>query len=637
MKKAEIKILLVEDEVSAGKSLAEIIKRAGFSCLWAKTPSEALNFLKLQTMHLAIVDCLLPQTNGVDLVTQLRKLQGESFPVLMMSGIFKDPQFAEDVIIKTNAVQFFHKPIVAMNLIRCLDDYFGDQIEAALPPQEAGSLKERLTPEETLNTLSQTGSLHGFQLPQLIAMVLSSELSGHLNLIERSGELSSLTFHKGQIAGVNKRHSKSFFGVLVVERGLATEAEINEVLNMTSPKPIGERLVEKGILSPHMIKIIRTEQMRLRLAQTIDDTSYDINFLEEETPVPDISIDYNDFTQMFFDWCWSKIKINWLNAYFLPLGTYELQIRNAQEFQKLVANFHFPFQLTPGNSITQFFNNHPDQTESVIRALYFLLVLKRLFLKLPAKPNVNFDLEITRLDRLYSELVDADPFAVLGVGKNARSKDINKSYLDMAKILHPDKVPPEAPQQLKDLSQKIFALINKSHEQIKDETRRSEYLRSQEIGNARDAFVVENELTQVRQLLNKNRIKEAHEILSALPDSKTHETEIRLFRCWVQVKRKISPDHEIEMAQKLREELNYIPPEDRHTALYFFVRASIYRLGRNLERAHVNFQRCLSLDSQFSEAAVELGAIEAQMTEASRFKFFDTVVSKLIGTKKKAV
>jgi CheY-like chemotaxis protein/curved DNA-binding protein CbpA len=641
MKKSDIKVLLVEDDLVSGRALSELIRRAGFQCHWAKTPPEAINVFKLQGFHLAIIDCVLPQMNGVDLIKRLQLTQSANIPVVLISGIFKDPKFAKSAREKPGVVGFFTKPIESEDLLQLLEQQFAEMIEPQSDPHEMAFAKEKLSSAEIMGLLSKTNTMHGYQLPQVLALLLHSDLSGSLNLIERKGEISSVSFSSGRVTYVNKRHSRSIFGALLIESGFASEEDVQAGLQMNSNKPIGERLVENGVLSPHMIDVVRTEQMRIRISELIQDTMYDINFLPETISPAAVELALSDLPSLLKDWCWSKIDEDWLKTFFRPLMAFGMQFRHAEDIVKTIQSIQLDMGeisieqlMASGVSLRENLERHPDQETTILRFLYFLVVQKRiLFRQIAAASPTDYKEDLKRLERLYSEIKDKGPFEALGLTKEARGREITKSYLDMAKALHPDKWGPQAPHEVRDLSQKIFTIISTSYEQIKDETRRVSYLKTLEIGHATDALRTENDLNQAEFLLTRGKIKEATEILLRIPKHKIHESQIRLLLLWAKARKNTSGEPSNRLAEEIRKELNYVPPEDRHSATYFFVRGLMYKAAQNYEKALANFQRSSMMDVEFEEARKEARSVEAKLSERAGNTLIGTVVTKFFGKK----
>lgn len=107
MLKQDIKILLVEDDESLGRSLEESFKRAGYSCRWVPSPDDALTAFKISDFSVIILDCMLPKINGVQLAQSLRQTGGKNFKIFLISGIFRDRSFINDAVYKTQASGFF--------------------------------------------------------------------------------------------------------------------------------------------------------------------------------------------------------------------------------------------------------------------------------------------------------------------------------------------------------------------------------------------------------------------------------------------------------------------------------------------------------------------------------------------------
>src|SRR5665213_867647 len=115
-----VKVLIVDDDKASAQALSEIVKRMGFKPVVATKPLDALNVVRLQTVHAAIVDVLLPKMTGVELVTEFRRTKFADNPVVFISGVFKDKAFAAETIKKTQAVDFLFKPISVDTLIETL-------------------------------------------------------------------------------------------------------------------------------------------------------------------------------------------------------------------------------------------------------------------------------------------------------------------------------------------------------------------------------------------------------------------------------------------------------------------------------------------------------------------------------------
>ncbi len=82
-----MRILLVEDEPDLGAAIKQSLNQRNYVVDWALDGLEAWDYLtdERQEYHLGIVDWLLPQLSGVELIKRIRKQQ-KSLPVLMLTA-----------------------------------------------------------------------------------------------------------------------------------------------------------------------------------------------------------------------------------------------------------------------------------------------------------------------------------------------------------------------------------------------------------------------------------------------------------------------------------------------------------------------------------------------------------------------
>src|ERR1017187_9359975 len=98
MKKTELNILIVEDDPSLRNALAEVVKRKGYRAVPVAKPDEAISIAKIKPIHALIVDVMLPGKNGADLVVELKENLTDGTPIVFVSGIYRDKQFAQDTV-----------------------------------------------------------------------------------------------------------------------------------------------------------------------------------------------------------------------------------------------------------------------------------------------------------------------------------------------------------------------------------------------------------------------------------------------------------------------------------------------------------------------------------------------------------
>ncbi len=120
MKESGTKILIVEDEALIGWSLANALKKAGFTVVIAETGEKALEKLSLSGYDLVITDLNLPHIDGFEVASSVKKYSSE-IPVLMMTT--KDKHFMNDLAHLTNVDSVIEKPFNLREIITLVTEY----------------------------------------------------------------------------------------------------------------------------------------------------------------------------------------------------------------------------------------------------------------------------------------------------------------------------------------------------------------------------------------------------------------------------------------------------------------------------------------------------------------------------------
>lgn len=119
-----IKILLVEDDAMTSLAIAFALERFGATVVPVCSAAEALAQLTQELPDLLISDIGLPDTNGYDLIRQIRALspeQGGQLPAIALLG-YADPQTvaaAEEAGFQTH----LSKPVDIDQLVICVSGF----------------------------------------------------------------------------------------------------------------------------------------------------------------------------------------------------------------------------------------------------------------------------------------------------------------------------------------------------------------------------------------------------------------------------------------------------------------------------------------------------------------------------------
>ncbi|MFA5022356.1 MAG: response regulator [Patescibacteria group bacterium] len=88
MKKLAKKILIIEDEVSLLQALVDKFKIEKFLVISAKNGQDGLELAKEEKPDLILLDIIMPITDGINMLEQLRQDQwGKEVPVIILTNL----------------------------------------------------------------------------------------------------------------------------------------------------------------------------------------------------------------------------------------------------------------------------------------------------------------------------------------------------------------------------------------------------------------------------------------------------------------------------------------------------------------------------------------------------------------------
>lgn len=113
-----IKILIVDDEISQTELLQGFLQKKGYQVTTTQDPEQAIEFIQNRELDLMIVDYRMPKMNGLTLIKKVREID----PVvgIIMVSAYGSIETAVDVI-KAGASEFLTKPIDLSGLLLSIE------------------------------------------------------------------------------------------------------------------------------------------------------------------------------------------------------------------------------------------------------------------------------------------------------------------------------------------------------------------------------------------------------------------------------------------------------------------------------------------------------------------------------------
>ncbi len=644
MEKGDLKVLIVEDDQTLGKGLVEAFKKAGFGALLASKPDEALALTQMQVFNAYVIDCLLPKISGLDLIKKLREQIGAGTAVILTSGIYKDKNFVKDALAQTGAIAFFEKPFNLPALIESVEKSLKDLIDDPVEPFQEILYKTSSTPGEKTKAISKTKSLHGFDVMRAISYLMGPSISGTLTLKDRAdGNESSISFSEGKIVKAIVKDPLSFFGALLVEKNFISAEELEMALATPNPKKVGERLVDANVISPHVIFIVQAEQMAIRLSLLIKDTSYEISWKDELIPPGDSSIDHALFYSFCSAWITSKLNLQWLKVFYLPLMENKILRNPGFNETHLITRLAplsnmqgFSNRAVSGVNLQQLVSDHPQEEERILSAIHLMVVTAQISFDKTTKV-VDIVSQIARFKRIRHDLENKNFFDILGVSTKSKANEIKRAYHELAKVFHPDKLSATTPEELRSLTRDIFSKMTVAYETLSNETSRANYLKELEQGRAETILQSEALFEEAKAFIKASQATKALEKIRAAMAIRRPTSDLILHYLWARLMTLSAHQDQQRELLDIEAGLGKIPPEDRHSAIYYFVKGLFQKYLGDFDMAKRNLQHALSLMPNFIEAQRELNVMKSSEKNKPVDIFKDdlsSVVSSLFKKKK---
>lgn len=642
MQRKELRIIIVDDDPVIGRAIKEALTRSGYSAIHFTHPEKALEHVRSETAHAAIIDWMLPKINGFDLVEDLVKNVGRPIPVILISGICKSKALIREALRITQAITFLQKPFNLNELVEIFNKHFEALIEEPVEPIYQLLTQVRPSRRDIRKAVESMDVINGFELPFIYTILMSSGVSGNLNILSDRGDVSGIRFHLGKIVEVDTGDASSYTVNLLLERGFVSSDDIKKIDLGKQQRRIGERLIEANLVSPHALDIVLAEQMSLRLSKIIRENSLKVNFAEIDTPDLSPSLNTEAVTPYLHDWITSKLTVSWMKSFYMQWLDRVIKEGPSLEFSSpllkmpLLARLPgFLKDLLSGLTLQQFINQKKYREDDIYRGVH-LLLLRRFIIFDEATNKINQMDQIHRLKKMHQDLSGKDHLEalnMLGISQDASPAEVTKAYKQFCKIFHPDKIPQDSPAELITVANEVFSKISDAHAVLSNTDKRKQYLLTLEKRDKEKFLKAGLLFEEGKALLQKNQTPKALQLFNEALKLSPQNIEIKLFRLGATVKNTMSipPVKRGPLLESLEEEFSQIPPEDRYSGYYFLFRGFFYKASETPTLAKKNFEQAVSSDPQLLEARRELNYIALQTKNKASVNIFTGDLKDIVG------
>jgi DNA-binding response OmpR family regulator len=139
------KILIVDYDAASLQVLADTIEPYRFQVIKATDGQSAYEKFSEEKPDLVILEAILPKIHGFDLTKRISEETHGRVPVIIVTGLYRGPQYRLEALSTFGAADYFEKPVDKERLLRSVMSLLNEDedIEEDLPE-----------PDQVIKTLS---------------------------------------------------------------------------------------------------------------------------------------------------------------------------------------------------------------------------------------------------------------------------------------------------------------------------------------------------------------------------------------------------------------------------------------------------------------------------------------------------
>jgi len=144
----EKKILIVDYDNASLELLSQLFRSHRFEVITATDGLTAFEKFKEEKPDAVVLEAILPKIHGFDLTKRISEETHGRVPVVIVTGLYRGPQYRSEALSSFGASDYFEKPVDKEKLVRSVINLLSEEeeIEEDLPDMDSvmRSLAERL-------------------------------------------------------------------------------------------------------------------------------------------------------------------------------------------------------------------------------------------------------------------------------------------------------------------------------------------------------------------------------------------------------------------------------------------------------------------------------------------------------------
>jgi tetratricopeptide (TPR) repeat protein len=211
--------------------------------------------------------------------------------------------------------------------------------------------------------------------------------------------------------------------------------------------------------------------------------------------------------------------------------------------------------------------------------------------------------ELRELRARVAKLKEQNHFQVLGINENADGSAVRSAYFELAKLVHPDTLPPNATEEMVNLRAQIFAAVGEAYRKLLDQQSRENYVESLKSGAAEQVDIAQ--ILRAEDLFRKGcaliGVRRYSEALKCLDEAIQNNSEEGEFYAWRGYAKFLSATHSSDCLRDAQRDLLLAVKKNDRSAPSYYLMGEVARIRGDTLAALKHYKRALELKPDYIE------------------------------------
>ncbi len=518
-----------------------------------------------------------------------------------------------------------------------------------------------------------SGSFTEVSLPKLLYHFIAAKVTGRL-LVSNQVVKKELFLVNGKLVAAVSNLKRDRLGQHLLRKGVISQEQLDEILDRASNRDerLGEYLIQNKIVEPHVLFVHLSEQLKEKVYEVFSWRVGNYAFYEgqeyegsvlpmNQNPWELISegvrqgyelAEFETLFEQYMECVLLNLENKTLHINQLDLHPLELKVFKAASSQRTLRD------------ILARHGGDESKDKTILGTLYMGMELELLTFgekyesarDLPGDnaAAMEWDLSMTdgdqdlpaesedslmtgllatppvsrqeqKLLEKLNKIKEQDFFERLALERTASTAEVSRSFLDAARIYHPDQIPGDIPDSTRELYTQIFSLLNEAQQKLSNDKERKEYLEALESGledsqvDVGNIIEAENCFQRGEVLLGARKYEQALEEFDKAVKLNPDEGEFYIYQGYARFMSVSGSDSAVtnHCINTIGKGLKMRGDE---VAMGFLFLGRIFKTNGDKEKAVRMFKKAINLDRGLVEASRELRLISMRSEKKGLFR-----------------